>query len=282
MAKPWQVCQNRLAHTTALTVRPGIPYLPRSVHIPSHTADEASNRTAPRRALSRLGVEVVALLRLARDVARERRRALAGASLAVILVALALVPFDHPFDDLVLRNRSDTLQRISGWFRFWGRGLDTGTWLGLLMLGSALPGRRRWRRAALCALLAAVIAGIAVNVVRVSTGRPRPRAEGYTHWVGPTLTYRLQSFPSGHCAASAASATALLWTAPWIGVPALLSAGGVALGSLYTRNHYLTDTAVGLGMGALCGALLGAAGRRRAAEDERARRPQQSPTHPAP
>lgn len=126
--------------------------------------------------------------------------------------------------------------------------------------------RRDWRVFAVATLLGAILAGLTVNIIRISTGRPRPHT-GLTEWIGPTLfQYRMQSFPSGHTGTSLGMSTTLIQLFPVLGVPAF--AGSVAVGwaSIAAHKHYPSDIAGAAVIGCLSGVACAAAARRRVRE----------------
>ena len=63
------------------------------------------------------------------------------------------------------------------------------------------------------------------------------------------------SFPSGHTAASFASAAALYFSQNWLWLPATLLAVGIGLSRLYLYVHYPSDVAAGALLGIIFGAL---------------------------
>jgi undecaprenyl-diphosphatase len=221
--------------------------------------DPAAGKAA--RLLRNLVRQGHSLLAAAWQVSAHRRRLFAVSTCAGLALVGAAIALDHPLDDFIRSGRSPGLEVLAGHLRRWGRGFDTLFWVSVALLLALRLRRPEWKRAALAALLAMAVAGLAVNVLRVATGRPRPRASPPTAWVGPTLTYSRQSFPSGHAAASFASATVLATALPGVGVPALASAAGVSWASLYTRNHYATDILAGAAAGVLIGLALGLAAR---------------------
>ena len=185
--------------------------------------------------------------------------------LALLAVgALMLYPYDQTIYQSTLEHRADrpALRQFALLVREWGAFIDTLTICGGLFAAGLLAGRRGWRTAALAAFVAACLAGTGVNAVRFTTGRPRPRAEMPDELYGPSMQNKMQSFPSGHAGTSAGMATALAVAMPAVGIPALISAGGVAWSSMYSRNHYATDVFVGAGLGVLIGMLLGLSARR--------------------
>ena len=207
--------------------------------------------------------DALALLRGARDTARAHRRAVwIGLVVMALLTVGAVLFFDAEAYRWSVESRNETASRVAGSWRKWGNFTDTLFWFGLLTLLGSFARRRAWRRAGLACLLAGAVAGLAVNVSRFSTGRPRPRTSLPDGFYGPTLEADLQSFPSGHATASFAHATALAVALPAAGIPALVSAAGVAVSSYYCTSHYVSDILCGTLFGTLFGLSFGAAARR--------------------
>lgn len=173
-------------------------------------------------------------------------------------------------------------------FSFWGD-FPTGT----LMLGLALGvtgfalKKIPWQRAAAALILSAIFAGIAVNLVRLTAGRPRPGADFVSATTrlghepkpligfGRTLLdgkmedgiYGLQKpamfhgFPSGHAATSIGTATALVIAAPPLGLVVAPLALGVCWSRMALGRHHLSDILVGAWVGIAAGLFFGRAAR---------------------
>lgn len=130
-----------------------------------------------------------------------------------------------------------------------------------LRWGGSLPPLEGWaarmRKAArIPALLFAAVAvsGIAVDVLKVIVGRPRPKllfsAGNYEFsWIGLSADH--WSFPSGHAATAAALAAALwcLWPRPLLLYA--LGAALVAASRIVMDAHYLSDVVMGGFIGVL-------------------------------
>lgn len=187
-------------------------------------------------------------------------------ALAVFGATLFLLRFDRPLFDWFTNIRIDPWINIANTFRRWGDFRDSVTFMVVVFAAGWVFRRRRWRAAAIGCFLAASLAGLAVNVVRFTSGRPRPKVaieEGLPdRWHGPTFKYKMQSFPSGHAGTSSANGVAWLVAMPGVGVPAFLSGAGVVWSCLYTRVHYGTDVLVGTAIGVLFGVIGGSATRR--------------------
>lgn len=194
------------------------------------------------------------------------------------VLAVALHPLDVPFNRTMVESQRESLARLGDAFRHWGDLRDTLTVTLLLLIGGRLFHRREWRRIGVAFFLSVCLSGLAVNVLRFTTGRPRPHMQ-YQHkaedrFYGPVIlkprserpgqekVRSFQSFPSGHSGTSVAAATMLLITAPALGIPMALSAAGIVWASVYGSSHYITDVLVGSAIGMIFGALGGLTCRR--------------------
>lgn len=109
---------------------------------------------------------------------------------------------------------------------------------------------RRWQKIFLCAMLASTIAGGLVNMLRLTTGRTRPRvAEQY--WYGPYHNGKWtignpesNSFPSGHTATAVGFAAVILFASPSWGIVAMFFATMVAASRLLLGAHHPSDLVV--------------------------------------
>ncbi|MBU0677480.1 MAG: phosphatase PAP2 family protein [Verrucomicrobia bacterium] len=182
-------------------------------------------------------------------------------ALAAGLVGLKL----HSYDAAAYRafgwDRTVVWFELSRSLREWGRFMDVLFFAFALFGAYLLTDCKRFRRAALACLLAGIVSGITVNVFRAGTGRPRPSTELPDRFHGPTTKYKMQSFPSGHVAASTAGMTALAFAMPSLAVVALGSSASLAWSSVYTHAHHPTDIFFGLLLGLSIGVPFGAAAR---------------------
>ena len=106
----------------------------------------------------------------------------------------------------------------------------------------------RWQRILLSAMIASTLAGMTVNLSRLTTGRTRPRATAEQGWYGPRHDGKwligqadFNSFPSGHTATAVGFAGVILFAAPAWGIPAILAALTVALSRILLGAHHLSD-----------------------------------------
>ncbi|MCS6771805.1 MAG: phosphatase PAP2 family protein [Kiritimatiellae bacterium] len=174
--------------------------------------------------------------------------------------------WDQPVREYYVPFQKTEERRVAIAIRRLGDSRDAVFYVTALYALGAWRKRREWRVFAVATLLGAILAGLTVNVIRISTGRPRPHT-GLTEWIGPTLfQYRMQSFPSGHTGTSLGMSTTLIQLFPILGVPAF--AGSVAVGwaSIAAHKHYPSDIAGAAVIGCLSGVACAAAARRRVRE----------------
>ncbi len=132
---------------------------------------------------------------------------------------------------------------------------------------------RRWKDIAVACLLAGLIAGISLNVLRPTLGRARPQAPagpGF-HWF--ELGDELDSMPSGHAMSNAASAFAIVPLAPVALVPAVVYTIAMSWSRLELNRHYPSDVLWGSLLGAILGLAVGASIRDRRRGIESTSRP---------
>ena len=187
----------------------------------------------------------------------------------VFLTAAVILMVDRPMLEFVkqIRPNLGTWGYFAWKVRKWGSGYDHLVFIGVPLLFAYFLKSKRLAKLALTAILAVLMATLVVNLVRVGTGRPRPRTHIKTQeadrLTGPSLRYAYQSFPSGHTASAFAGATALTVCAPVFGWPALLSATGVGISSCVSTSHYVSDIVAGAGIGILFGLAFGLGYRQR-------------------
>jgi membrane-associated phospholipid phosphatase len=207
-------------------------------------------------------------------VTAPRRRAWA----IPLFVAAVLLPVMWRLDPLItgwltsiklggdVRREFEALQQ-------YGQGVST--FLVALVIWLQDPGRRR-RLADWAAAL--IVAGIAVNAVKLLVGRPRPKYGDPDYLLGPFGQYPvdrvvngdpvgirhaweiwsgissdLWSMPSSHTAYAVLMAVAVGSMYPRLRVLVAVLAGLVALGRVMTNAHYASDVLVGAAIGLAIG-----------------------------
>ncbi len=217
-------------------------------------------------------------------VFNEFRRTLLLLVLFFVLLLYLLVPYDHTISKQFAAGRAQPWIALAEALREWGAFFDTLTVTLILFVTGWFFRRRNWRRLAVTLFLSSVLSGLAANVPRLTTGRPRPYVGVEDRWYGPVFLYprswipghrkpsAFQSFPSGHTSASVASAVMLLTAAPAVGIPMAISSTGVVWSCLYANKHYATDVAAGSGFGVIFGLAGGLAFRRMRARSDQSMR----------
>lgn len=131
---------------------------------------------------------------------------------------------------------------------------------GAVIGAAALRRDRKLLRAGLRMLGAHSLATMAKALIKDNVDRTRP-GEAIDHGdyrlaAGRSAAHRLQSMPSGHSAGVTAVAAAAISDYPAIALPALTGAGALVAAQLPSRNHYLSDVAVGTAIGLIAFALM--------------------------
>jgi membrane-associated phospholipid phosphatase len=174
--------------------------------------------------------------------------------LIIAVVALAAIAgsflLDTPVKHLVLDSHSGHWSRSP----IAGRLSEYGDWPELMLLGviGTLIARWfrnvRWQRILIAAMIASTLAGMTVNLSRLTTGRTRPRAAVEMGWYGPRHAEKwligeadFNSFPSGHTATAVGFAGVILFAAPGWGLLALVAASSVALSRILLGAHHPSD-----------------------------------------
>lgn len=129
-----------------------------------------------------------------------------------------------------------------------------GDWPELMLLGviGTLIARWlqsiRWQRILIAAMIASTLAGMTINLARLTTGRTRPRAAAEMGWYGLKYGEKwligeadFNSFPSGHTATAVGFAGVILFAAPGWGLLALLAASSVAISRILLGAHHPSD-----------------------------------------
>ena len=124
---------------------------------------------------------------------------------------------------------------------------------GATIAAGAARGDRRLFRAGLRMLAAHSLATMAKAFVKDRVDRTRPcdvlDRKKYRMKPGKSDAHRLQSMPSGHSAGVVAVAAAALADYPAVAGPAVAGSVAVVGAQLPSRNHFLSDVAVGSAIG---------------------------------
>jgi undecaprenyl-diphosphatase len=186
-----------------------------------------------------------------------------------ILLAWILFPLDHGLLDRLhslYPAWEPQAQRIAWYFGTFG---DYPTYNLPLSLGIWLYGflakKRAWRRVAVICFLGGTLAGLLDDCFRLTLGRPRPDAHLPDGFYGFPEAFRgrCQSFPSGHAAAVAGTAMALLMADLPLGILTTIYALVVMWARMELNRHYPSDVVVGALIGLWIGLLVGCGARLR-------------------
>ncbi|HSA86215.1 MAG TPA: phosphatase PAP2 family protein [Nitrospira sp.] len=189
--------------------------------------------------------------------------ALGCSSAALVIGFLGLARFDLPIIRYV---RSVTIhlpwdQLTVPWMAFTS---DTGDWIGqgwrlttfsiLLLVVAWAFEKPTVKTVAIQSLIAHGVAALLANALKHIVGRPRPKFVHSGDWqMTFSWTSGLDSFPSGHSAASFAIATVLVKRFPLFGSVCIAIALFVALSRVLRGSHFPTDVLGGAVIGILSG-----------------------------
>lgn len=181
--------------------------------------------------------------------------------LFLVMFAVVEGPWDRLADWHLLSGQSPVpfaiARWISRWCDFWPGGLFFCLTLGATGLALCRP---PLARAALVAIVAALLAGTVTMALKGILGRARPHVaqtlqidDGFhgPHWVSG-----FASFPSGHTTTAFAVAVTLVILVPKVGKPAVVMAGIIGWSRAYIGAHYLGDVVAGMWIGSYVGWLL--------------------------
>lgn len=169
----------------------------------------------------------------------------------------------YPYDRAVLTS----VQNLGApWYRWAGTLSELGKFENssllfavILAIVGMVSGRVRWRRAAAACLIAGIVGGLAVTVLRPGLGRARPHAEVEPGFYFLEIDPDFHSMPSGHATANTASALAVLRVLPAAGVPIVVFTAVVSWSRMQLNRHYPTDILWGIVLGTTIGWAVGGA-----------------------
>lgn len=216
----------------------------------------------------RSGFGGVARLAL-RDVLRSLRKdGLKGVLVWLFLLCFAILPLAH-LDSEFLRLAGEItfgegsekwLQECALWI---GRNGDMQ--LTVLPSALALVGVGIWRRnsflkrAAVSLVICSLMAGVSVHVAKKCLGRPRPlvvqkgMAKDPVDLIGPTISAKWNSFPSGHSSSAACGLVFLVLIFPRVGPLVIVTVTVIGLSRVVCSAHWLTDVIGGVSHGCVWG-----------------------------
>ena len=183
---------------------------------------------------------------------------------ALVLMAAGFMIWDQPVLEAVGAGAAKEWQEVA---RFLSRYGDFPFLLaaGVVALAVSLCLRAAsWSRILTAMILAGIIAGLASNLIKLGTGRVRPRVEQVAHgWYGPkhgdqwvSLRHDFQSFPSSHAACAFGFFWPLFLSRRRLGAAGLLLAAAIAWSRVQLNAHHVSDVAAGALLGVLAGWLI--------------------------
>ncbi len=199
-----------------------------------------------------------------RVVTNMSRFVAAGVLGLVLLLLGGLFFWDEAVRQFMMMPAAKEWRPIAGFFSRYG---DFPYLLGagVVLLAVALRMRSAtWSRMLVAMILAAVIAGLASNVIKLGTGRVRPRViEVEQGWYGPkhrgewvSLRHEFQGFPSSHAACAFGFFVPLFLSRRRAGTIGLVVAALISWSRVQLNAHYISDIAAGALLGLLVGWLV--------------------------
>jgi membrane-associated phospholipid phosphatase len=182
-------------------------------------------------------------------------------AVCIVLTTAGLFAWDQPVLEAV---REGTGKSFRGLARLLSRYGDFPWLLGCGLVGLLLclkTKRREWARILTAMLVAGIVAGLFSNLVKLGTGRVRPRIDHVEHgWYGPThqgqwisLRHDYQAFTSSHSACAFGFFFPLFLSRRLIGSAGLLVAAAIAWSRVQLNAHHVSDVAAGAMIGVLAG-----------------------------
>lgn len=180
---------------------------------------------------------------------------------ASALLAAGLIAWDQPALEAVRRGHGAEWRGLAGALSFYG----DFPWLlgaGLVALAAArFAGSCPWSRTFTAMILASIAAGLLSNLIKLGTGRVRPRVEEVAHgWYGTVhgehlvaLQHGFQAFPSSHAACAFGFFVPLFLARRGWGSLGLLAAAAVAWSRVQLNAHHISDVAAGGILGLIVG-----------------------------
>lgn len=180
---------------------------------------------------------------------------------AVVLMVLGFVRWDQPVLEAVRAGSGESWRGVAGFLSRYG---DFPFLLagGIIALAVLLRVRaKQWTRIVTAMILAGIFAGLASNMIKLASGRVRPRVEHTEHgWYGPrhedrwvSLQHDFQGFPSSHAACAFGFFFPLFLSRRAAGAAGLLAAAAIAWSRVQLNAHHISDVAAGALLGVIAG-----------------------------
>ncbi len=174
-----------------------------------------------------------------------------------LVATLLLAPYDAQVLAWIQQSGAN-YRAAAEWISQFGR-FENSLLMSALVAGAIAIVTRspRWRDVAVAVLVAALVAGLAIGVLRPTFGRARPDAGVAAGFYWFEADEQLHSLPSGYVASNAAAAFALVPLLPPLLVPAVAYTGAMAWSRMQLNRHYPTDVMWGAILGATVGLAIG-------------------------
>ena len=181
-------------------------------------------------------------------------------SIIAILLAVFLSRWDDPWLEMFRYPDSVWAHELAGALSHWGE-----PHLSVLPVCIFLIALGVWRKmpifkyAGIACILAVLVSGLLVNILRPALGRPRPSSGLPDKLYFFEMNYNYHGTPSGHataCASASACLAVVLPVTAIVTVPYTLS---VCWSRMQLKRHHPTDILLGLALGEMVGVAFGGA-----------------------
>jgi membrane-associated phospholipid phosphatase len=170
------------------------------------------------------------------------RAAIIFITIGAIVVALIWRFLDEPATAFAERVQSDGTEELIRYLNRFGGGMNPAMVIGFFVIAGFAYQSRRWVAYGIAMALSGALAGILVQLVKLTVGRSRPEL-----WLGAFHHARTSasSFPSGHTVGAFALGGVLFLASPsrTMRVIALLLALAVGISRILAFRHWTSDVA---------------------------------------
>jgi membrane-associated phospholipid phosphatase len=170
------------------------------------------------------------------------RAAIIFITIGAIVVALIWRFLDEPATAFAERVQSDATEELIRYLNRFGGGMNPAMVIGFFVIAGFAYQSRRWVAYGIAMALSGALAGILVQLVKLTVGRSRPEL-----WLGAFHHARTSasSFPSGHTVGAFALGGVLFLASPsrTMRVIALLLALAVGISRILAFRHWTSDVA---------------------------------------
>ncbi|MCX7920081.1 MAG: phospholipid carrier-dependent glycosyltransferase [bacterium] len=181
-------------------------------------------------------------------------------SVVIIIILGVLFWLDVPLDTLRRSHEYPGITYITAhYLSFFGSGGVLAGIAGLLFLYGLLKDSNKTIQIAHQLIIALLITGIIICILKLTIGRIRPKLPNkgmFVFFPGFTAQAGVQSFPSGHTAAIFSFAPIFTLLSPILGIIAYAMATLVAITRIHSDLHFITDVVIGAGLGILIGTIV--------------------------